>query len=496
MRDRFEVQAYDAGGRAGELSIPSANATVETPALMPVVNPNRLTIEPARLPEFGAQILITNGYIVRTTDGLRERAREQGLHDLLGFDGPIVTDSGSFQLAEYGDLDVTTAEIVRFQRAIGSDVVTPVDVPTPPDADRETVRSDLQTTERAIAAAERTLSEGDDEHRPLLNAPVQGSTYADLRERSGRFAASTAADVFPIGAAVPLLNDYRYDDLVEMVLAAKRGLDEDCPVHLFGAGHPMTLALAAAVGCDLFDSAAYAIYARDDRYLTVAGTEHLESLSAFPCACAVCTEWTPAELAAEPDERRERLLAEHNLHVSFAELRRVRDAIRRGRLLELVERRARGHPGLLDGYRTLIAHADRLERTEPTDGETFFYLSQESAGRPAVQRHHERLTRLDAPPELLCSEHGEPSTHSYDAVWRVVPPFGPFPRALSETYPLTAGVPERTDRAAQAAAADGVARLAAANPDTTITLGHEGWPADVLEGLPDRITLQDLSAFE
>ncbi|MFB6194434.1 MAG: tRNA guanosine(15) transglycosylase TgtA, partial [Halobaculum sp.] len=371
---------------------------------------------------------------------------------------------------------------------IGSDVVTPVDVPTPPDAPREQVAAELEETARAIADAE-AVETGD----ALLNAPVQGATYPDLRERSAETAAASSADVFPVGAAVPLLNDYRYAELVEAVVAAKRGLAEDCPVHLFGAGHPMTFALAAAVGCDLFDSAAYALYARDDRYLTVAGTEHVEELSELPCPCEVCTAWDPASLAEASDAERERLLAEHNLHVTFAETRRVRDAIRRGRLLELVERRARGHPGLLDGYRALVEHADELERTEPAAGESFFYLSAESARRPAVVRHHDRLGRLDAPDDVLCSEYGEPSDHAYDAVWRVVPPFGPFPRALSETYPLTAEVPERTDRAAQAAAAEGMAALAEANPDSRVTLGHDGWPSDVVARLPDRVVLEDLT---
>jgi len=105
---------------------PRAGVTVETPALLPVVNPNVLTIEPRRLAEeFGAEMLITNSYIIRSTDRIRDRVLDQGLHDFLGFDGAIATDSGSFQLAEYGDIDVTTEEIIEFQRQIGSDVATP-----------------------------------------------------------------------------------------------------------------------------------------------------------------------------------------------------------------------------------------------------------------------------------------------------------------------------------------------------------------------------------
>jgi 7-cyano-7-deazaguanine tRNA-ribosyltransferase len=489
MREQFEVRSWDAGGRLGDLTVPRAGVTVRTPALMPVVNPNLETIAPGRLDdEFGAQMLITNSYIIRTTDGLRERAEDEGLHELLDFDGAIVTDSGSFQLAEYGEIDVTTEEIVEFQREIGSDVATPVDIPTPPDAGYETAESDLATTEQALADA-AAVETGE----MLTNAPVQGSTYPDLRERSGEMAAETDHDVFPVGAAVPLLNDYRYDDLVEVVAAAKRGLDADCPVHLFGAGHPSMLALAVALGCDLFDSAAYALYARDDRYLTVSGTDHLDDLDELPCSCAICADYSADDIRERGDEERERLLAEHNLHVTFAEMRRIRSAIRNGRLLELVERRARGHPGLLDGYRTLLDHADQLEQTEPASGDSFFYVSAESARRPEVQRHHDRLQRLDAPDRLLCTEYGDPKNHDYDAVWRVVPPFGPFPRALSSTYPLTAEVPDRTDPAAERAAAAGVAALAEANPETELTIAHDGWTERALAAVPESVTQEDLS---
>jgi len=276
MRDHFEVRDHDAAGRIGRLTVPRAGVTVETPALLPVVNPNVLTIEPARLrEEFGAEMLITNAYIITQTDRIREQVLEEGLHAYLGFDGAIMTDSGSFQLAEYGDIDVTTDEILEFQRRIGSDVATPVDVPTPPDVDRERAESELETTMRALEDAESAAT-----GEMLVNAPVQGSTHADLRASAGRHAAATDLDVFPVGAMVPLLNAYRYADVVNAVAAAKRGLDPDCPVHLFGAGHPMMLALAVAVGCDLFDSAAYALMARDGRYLTVSGTEHLAEMSA------------------------------------------------------------------------------------------------------------------------------------------------------------------------------------------------------------------------
>jgi len=489
MREAFELRDADAAGRIGELEIPRAGVTVETPALLPVVNPNLQTIPPADLAEtFGAEILITNSYIIHSNEELRERALEVGLHDMLGFDGAIMTDSGSFQLAEYGEITVTTEEILEFQHEIGSDVGTPVDVPTPPDADRERAEEELEQTQERLE-----IAEGIDVGDMLVSAPVQGSTFGDLRESAARHAYGTDLDVFPIGAVVPLMNDYRYGDMVDVVAAAKRGLGRDAPVHLFGAGHPMMFALAVAMGCDLFDSAAYALYARDGRYLTVRGTEHLDDLDYLPCSCPVCTEHDAESLRDLDEEARETALARHNLHVTFAEMRRIKAAIRGGDLLELVEERARAHPAMLDGYRALLEYADWLEEDDPASKGTFFYTSSESARRPEVRRHHDRLDRLAVPDELLLTEG--PHVDRFETSWRLVPPFGPVPRHLSTTYPLNAEVPSRTDSAAIEAAAEGVNRLAEANPGTDFAVAHRGWPDHVLAELSEDVESIDLDAM-
>ena len=541
----FEQRAADGAGRLGELSIPRASRTVETPALLPVINPHLDTIAPRRLAEeFGAEMLITNAYIFHGSEEYREPALADGLHAVLDFPGAIMTDSGSFQLAEYGEIDVTTAEILAFQHAIGADVGTPVDIPTPPDVDRDRAAADLETTQERLDLA-TTVDTGE----MLVNAPVQGSTYTALRERAGEHAAATGLDVFPIGAVVPLLNDYRYADVVDVVVAAKRGLGPDKPVHLFGAGHPMMFALAVAMGCDLFDSAAYALYARDDRYLTVSGTRHLDDLSELPCSCPICLDHGADDLRALPDEPREQALAAHNLHVSFAEIRRIKAAIRAGNLLELVEERARCHPAMVAGYRRLLEYADWLERTDPVSKGTFFVVSHESAHRPEVRRHHQRLDRLSTPDSLVLVESGvappnsiaddeptddelmndesvrvnspddelvddtspddesmdgesvddtSPDDESMDGesteeTWRVVPPFGPVPPALSKTYPLTAEVPAEPDRDAIEAAARAIASLVDANPETEVTLVHDGWPRSAIDALPSSVDRIDAS---
>ncbi len=489
MSGRFETRAFDAGGRIGELTVPRAGVTIETPALLPVVNPHIQTIDPAELyTTFDAELLITNSYILHQSDDLREQVQSEGVHALLDFPGAIMTDSGSFQLAEYGEIEVTTEEILRFQHEIGSDIGTPVDIPTPPDVDRERASEELRTTQKRIELAKRVKGALSEEM--LVTAPIQGSTHLDLRTDAARHADASGLDVFPIGAVVPLLNAYRYADVAEIVAATKRGLGVDAPVHLFGAGHPMMFALAVALGCDLFDSAAYAIYARDDRYLTVRGTEHLSELSYFPCSCPVCTDHTPEELETMGEDVRERLLARHNLHVTFAELRRVKEAVRSGNLLELVDMRARSHPKLLDGYRTLLDHTELLERSDPMSKDAVFHVSSDCARRPEVTRHHERLERISVEGDVLLSEGGP--NEAYTETWRVVPPFGPFPRALSDTYPLTVEVPERLERASYESAAAGVCALAGANPHTSFTLAHYDWPDSALEQLPNRVAVWQL----
>ncbi|MCH7661810.1 MAG: tRNA guanosine(15) transglycosylase TgtA [Euryarchaeota archaeon] len=481
MSEIFEARDWDGAGRIGRLSVPRAGVTVETPTIMPVVNPHIQTIPPRALAErFGAEILITNSYILHGSEDLREDVLDQGLHDLLDFPGAIMTDSGSFQLAEYGEIDVTNEEILNFQREIGSDIATPVDIPTPPDAERETAKSELETTQERLEAAAEFRSE-----EMLVSAPVQGSVYPELREAAGEHAAGTGLDVFPVGAVVPLMNEYRYGEMIDVVAAAKCGLGPAPPVHLFGAGHPMMFALAVAAGCDLFDSAAYAIYARDGRYLTVRGTEHLSDLDYFPCSCPVCAEHTPKEV--ENHDETERLLSEHNLYISFGEIRRIKQAIRSGTLLELVESRARGHPAMLDGYRALLSHAEQLERTDPASKSTFFYLSGESAHRPEVLRHHRRLERLSLPESVLLATNSTHSSVHTEEIWTVRPPFGPIPPELSETYPANAEIPDRLDTEAYEMGARGVASLASTHPDCEITLAVEGWPESALAILPESI---------
>jgi 7-cyano-7-deazaguanine tRNA-ribosyltransferase len=428
MTDVFEITNKDLLGRTGKLYTP--HGIVETPTVMPVINPNLRLIEPKELKRYGAQMLITNSYIIYKSEKWRDEARKRGLHSMLDFYGPVMTDSGAFQLSVYGSVEVTNGEIISFERDIGADIGVPLDIPTPPDVPVERAKEELETTLSRLAVAREFSG------KMMLAGPVQGSTYPDLREEAARRVYAMGFDIYPLGAVVPLMEAYRYSELVDVIVYSKMGLGPDAPVHLFGAGHPMMLALAVSLGCDLFDSAAYALYAKDGRYMTVDGTYHVNTLQHLPCGCPVCSAHSARDLADMDEKSRTRLLAEHNLYVTFAELRLIKQSIIDGDLMELVERRCRSHPKMLSGLKRMMDYSPYIEKFDPATKSTYFYLGPESCRRPEVIRHNALLNNLTVKGSVLITTRRDVDRTGYDQVYHVKVPFGVYPEALGETYPI------------------------------------------------------------
>lgn len=391
----FEIKAKDNRGRVGVLKTKHGN--VKTPALMPVIHPRKQAID---VKKYGADIVITNAYLIYKDEDLKQEAIDKGLHELINFDGPIMTDSGSFQLSVYGDVDITNKEVIEFQELIKTDIGTSLDIPTAPFVTREKAEEDLEITlQRAHEAIEYKNSQN---MEMKLNSVVQGSTFPDLRRYCADELTKLDADLYPIGAVVPLMESYHYKDLVDVVMNSVAHLPDNKPRHLMGAGHPMIFALAAAMGCDLFDSAAYILYAEDDRLLSTRGTYKLENLQEMPCSCEVCTKYTPDDLRAMDKKERRDLIAIHNLHVSFAELRLVRQAIYEGSLMELVEERCRVHPQLLNAYRQLANYMDDMEKYDPRSKKSaFFFTGPESLYRSEVKRHMNKLREMPKKRDLV-----------------------------------------------------------------------------------------------
>ena len=208
----FEIRQRDGLARIGRLA--TRHGVLETPTLLPVVNPRRLTLAPAEIRECGATGLITNSYIISRHDELREPALADGVPALLGWDGPLMTDSGTFQSHVYGNIEIEPQAIVEFQRDIGSDIGTVLDVFTDPEFDAERAESELAETQTRIEAAVPLKGE------MLLAATVQGGSHPELRKRAAALVSGTESDVHPIGGVVPLMEQYRYGELAGLVLAA------------------------------------------------------------------------------------------------------------------------------------------------------------------------------------------------------------------------------------------------------------------------------------
>lgn len=451
----FEILRRDGLARIGRFTV--GDKVVETPALLPVVNPKICTVPPRELHDrFGFNALITNSYIIRNTPALKEKAQAVGLHEMLDFPGVIMTDSGTFQSHMYGEVEVTNEEIVEFQKSIGTDIGTVLDVFTEPDWSYEKTKYSLETTlERTAKACE---IKGD----MMINGVVQGSVYPDLREYSASRMADMDVDVHPVGGVVPLMEQYRYAELVDVVMASKKGLNPSRPVHLFGAGHPMILALSVLMGCDLFDSASYAKFARDDRMMFLDGTFRLQDMQTLDCSCPACQGMTLQGLRKMDKNKRTKLIAEHNLYQITQELALVKRYLREGRLWELAEIRCRAHPALLDGLRRLKQWQDLMERYDPIsrDG-AVFYTGPETRARPVYLRYAERLKTRYIPetkkaavfPDTSGKPYSRPYAEEFAKARRagytpvVASPWGPVPAELDEMYPLAQSLfPDMPDR--------------------------------------------------
>jgi 7-cyano-7-deazaguanine tRNA-ribosyltransferase len=456
----FEVLDKDIAGRIGRLK--AGTKTVRTPLLLPVVNPHLQPVSPAEMKGMGAQGIITNAYIFSRSSEYRERVLAEGLHRILDFDGLIMTDSGSFQLSVYGDVSISNRETLQFQQDIGSDIWVPLDIPTPPDADRNRAEEELAVT----IARQKEAKEIFGPDAPLAG-PVQGGMFEDLRECAGGEAGALGYGFCPIGAVVPLMESYRYPDLVRVVMAAKRGIPPSACVHLFGAGHPAMFALAVAMGCDVFDSAAYALYAKDRRYLTAAGSYRVDELAELPCACSVCRSHTAEELRKSEDV--ERQLSLHNLAVSLAEISRIRQSIADGVLWELVDDRCRSHPRLLQAYRDLLDRSSDLEAQDRIVKRRFFYRGSESCLRTEVLHYQQQIGRIRTGEKVLIAMDGR-VRDGYDTVLFFKPPFGPYPPALRETFPIGQSEIPDWDEAMVMQGCEGIRQLASANPGCRFTI--------------------------
>jgi 7-cyano-7-deazaguanine tRNA-ribosyltransferase len=389
----FEVKDKDLLARIGKLKTKSG--IVETPLLFPVINPAIQPISPRKLQEdFGCEALITNAYILKKR--FENQPVEEGLHKFLDYDKVIMTDSGAYQILVYGDIEISPTEIVHYQESINTDIATILDWPTGWKVSR--IHAEQTVNETLKRARELFKIKTRDDI--LWVGPVQGGNFLDLIAKSAAEMGKMPFQIYALGSPTEVMESYHFDVLVDMIMTAKANLPIEKPLHLFGAGHPLIFALAVALGCDFFDSAAYAIYARENRYMTEYGTARLGELEYFPCICPKCSKIKPKEVIEMSQKERQVFLAEHNLYVCLAELKRIKQAIKDGRLWEYMELRAHGHPALLLALKRLKKHEDFIEKHSPSIKKSgLFFFSSVGLMRPEIIRHRKKMLERYSPPE-------------------------------------------------------------------------------------------------
>ena len=386
---QFEIQRTDLAARIGRMQ--TGHGTVETPAYVPVIHPAKQTIPASRIKEMGFDIVITNAYITRNTYGHDEAIR-RGIHDIIKYDGAIMTDSGGYQVLEYGKVGVTPPEMAEFERGIRTDFAIPLDKPTGFGMRRDSaeayVRDTLKVSREALRASKSAgNSGGGADGGQTWIGPIQGGEHRDLVARSTKSLVRMGFEMLALGSPVEFMESYEYRLLAEMIATAKRSMPHGIPLHLFGAGHPLTIPLAVALGCDTFDSASYILYARQDRYMTGDGTRALDEIEYFPCCCAVCSRYEPGELRLMPREQKINNIAVHNLYAIKLEVDRTKQAIAEGRLWEYVMKKSRAHPRLYEAVAHLMAPPSSslpLSSSSSTSTSTSTSASPASAPSPDI----------------------------------------------------------------------------------------------------------------
>jgi 7-cyano-7-deazaguanine tRNA-ribosyltransferase len=443
----FEVRETDLMGRTGILRV--GGKSVETPCLVPVIHPVNQDIPLSTLTQMGFGALMTNSLI--TYRRRQQEALEKGLHKMLDYSGVIMTDSGGYQVLVYGQQDITPSIIAKFQSGIGSDLAVTLDRPTGYSHSREHAEETMEVSLKGSRETIRKFGES----KTTWVGPIQGGLFDDLVQDSTRKLLRSGFEILALGSPVEMMDSYLFRDLVRMIIAAKKAMPFSVPLHLFGAGHPLTLPLSVALGCDTFDSASYILFAKQGRYMTERGTLLLEEMTYLPCSCPACNSTTRSDLVLM--ERRERVnkLALHNLYLLRQDVLRCKQAIAEGRLWDLVEERASVHPRVATAFKEIAENREWLEGGTPFLKERGLLIRSDlDLKRPelAITRSHlEPIIKKRSQKAILLPEENEKpifkssayrkvakltQTGKYD-VYKVHPVLGAYPAELDFVYPFT-----------------------------------------------------------
>src|SRR6476620_5319630 len=375
----FEVRATDKStkARAGELK--TAHGAIETPAFMPVGTQGSVKAVSSReLGELRAQIVLANTYHLFVRPGLDVLRHCGGLHSFMNWNGPILTDSGGYQIFSLAKLRKITEEGVHFQNhvdgtpafispeiameiqsALGSDIAMVLDECPPWPCKYEYAATSAEMTarwarrckewkrenaERPTPNAQPPIGEAQSiNHQPstlnpLLFGIVQGATFPDLRKQSAMAAVEIGFDGYAIGGVSVGEPE---EEMMRAVESSAPFLPEDKPRYAMGLGTPPQLLELIAHGMDMFDCVLPTRLARNGTAVTAAGTRNLKNAEFARdknpiepgCACPACREYARGyirHLVKAEEILGLRLITLHNLHFYLELMRRARNAIEGG----------------------------------------------------------------------------------------------------------------------------------------------------------------------
>jgi queuine tRNA-ribosyltransferase len=338
--------------RAGVLSIP--HGTVPTPVFLPVGSQGAVkTLTPDDLKAVGVTIILGNAYHLYLRPGMEVIEKVGGLHQLMSWEGPILTDSGGYQIFSLVSLRRVTDEgvtfrshvdgsehfftpelVIQLQEKLGGDIIMPLDECPPYSNDQDLILEAMRRTHRW---AERSLRNHHREEQALY-AIVQGGTFFELRRESAYFLTSLGFSGYGIGGLS--LGEPKEATLavLEETVAC---LPKDKPRYLMGVGSPEDIFEGVSRGVDMFDSALPTRTARNGSLFTALGRHNVQNASYKNldgpiddgCDCYTCRNFSAAYLHHLFKSREllaYRLATIHNLHFIVSLTRRIREAIVEG----------------------------------------------------------------------------------------------------------------------------------------------------------------------
>jgi len=355
---KFELFNTDGEARRGRLTF--ERGVVETPVFMPVGTYGTVkAMTPEELKELGAQIILGNTFHLMLRPGTEVIQQHGDLHDFMHWDGPILTDSGGFQVWSLGDLRKITEEGVKFsspvngnkvflgpeesmqvQRELGSDIVMIFDECTPYPATEKEARDSMELSLRWA----KRCKEAHADNPSALFGIVQGGMYEHLRDESLAGLVDIGFDGYAIGG---LSVGEPKEDMLRVIQHLNPKMPKDRPRYLMGVGTPEDLVEAVRRGIDMFDCVMPTRNARNGYLFTSKGMLRIRNskhqMDTRPldaeCDCYTCRNYSRSYLR-HLDKTGEilgaRLNTIHNLYYYQTVMKGLRDAISENRLDEFV----------------------------------------------------------------------------------------------------------------------------------------------------------------